>query len=487
MVGKQRALGSAARAGDKRPSGFGLLLATVVACYAIALAGPFQYDDYLTVAVDPAAATAAAWWQDLGRHVRPLLKGSFVLSRQLGELLGNVVLGHRLANLAIHLAVIALLFRLGQRLVETCAPRSAHDDLRAGALLAAAVFGLHPLATEAVSYVSARSVSLATLLACASLLAWIDGRRQASLLRLLGSLLLCAAAVATRESVAPTIALLVVAWETMRADRPAGGRPAIGALGAASPFLLLALATVAWMLAHERYAGLLRMSAWIASVRVGDASLLTALRYFAEAFLLLRRPNIDPAVDAADPSLLARATLGLAIAGLAWLAWRHRARRPAGLLGCCWVLAWLLPLYVLPVRHDAIAERHLYPAIWGAALPIAFALGQRLRGAAGTRARAGLAITLAVLALATFARNADYRSEIALWEAARAEAPDKPRVLNNLGVAYLEAGRWADARTVLVHALEQAPGDSTVHRNLHAAQARDRRILDLPAFVTWSR
>ena len=75
--------------------------------------------------------------------------------------------------------------------------------------------------------------------------------------------------------------------------------------------------------------------------------------------------------------------------------------------------------------------------------------------------------------MVTLTRNADYRTENALWEATARHSPGKTRVLNNLGAAYLQAGRWADAEVVLQEAVEPDPGHARAVENLR--QARERQ------------
>ncbi len=167
----------------RRPAGALIcLLVLVGAAYAVALPSPFHFDDYATVAVDPGAQSLAAWWGDARRHVRPLVKASFALTHGIGERLGNVPLAHRLANVLVHMVTVLALFALGRRVAATCLPDLDERAAAGAALAAAALLGLHPLATEAVSYISGRSMSLGTLAAVASLLAsrWSGMRTTAA-------------------------------------------------------------------------------------------------------------------------------------------------------------------------------------------------------------------------------------------------------------------------------------------------------------------
>ena len=455
------------------------VLVAVAACYAPAWSGPYQFDDRIGVAVDPAAASLAAWRQDAAAHVRPLLKASFALSHGLGEAIGHVPAGHRLVNLAIHLATVALMFALGRQLAHAAMPRLPARTAAIAAALGAALFGLHPLATEAVSYVSGRSMSLGTLLACASLACWARGRSGKSPAWHAAALLLAVLAALCRETVVFTLLLLVPAWELLRPDRAKQGR-ARTVLTSAAIFVAIAVATLLWMrFGHERYAALLRLSWWIGQVHARDASLLAALQYFAAATVLLRPPSIDPDVSA-SLSLAARLGAAAGVGAALAAAWAVRTRHPQWLIAAVWVLAWLAPLYAVALRHDAVSERHFYPALWGPSWALAVSLAAPMRQARPAIPALVLAALLA-LSASTVSRNLDYRSEIALWEATLRSDPHKLRVLNNLGVVYMEAGRWDEARQVLERAQAQDPQDPDVRWNLAAARLRDLAVLSLPA------
>jgi hypothetical protein len=466
-----------------------LLLVAVALCYTPALSGPYHFDDRIGIAVDPGAASFAAWWSGATAHVRPLLKASFVLSSGVGDAIGHPAAGHRIVNLAIHLTMVALLAVLGRELARVALPRLPAASARSAALLAAALFGLHPLCTEAVSYVSGRSMALGSLLACACVACWARARHDGSPRWLAASVLLAVLAATSRETVVFSLMLLVPSWELLRQRTTAHASAARSAALAATLFAAIAALTALWMLlGHPRYAALLRLSWWIAQVRADDASLLTALQYFVGAAALLRRPSIDPGVSASMAPIERLVALCLLFAAFA-AAWRLRSDQRQWLVAALWVLAWLLPLYALPLRHDAVSERHFYPALWGPlwALSVTLVAASGARAATPTR-RAVVALALVLLpslAALTATRNFDYRSEVALWEAAQRTAPYKLRVLNNLGFAYMEAGRWNDAIPVLQRATALYPHDDTVRWNLAAAQARDLRVLDWPALPPW--
>ena len=247
-------------------------------------------------------------------------------------------------------------------------------------------------------------------------------------------------------------------------------------------FAGVALAGIA-LLAHPRYALLLDTSARLVAEQPSAPSLATALRYFAESLLLLRYPHIDPGPIAITP--IARAGVLAGLIALVVLAWRARATRAHLLFGLIWTALWLVPVYALPIRHDAIAERHFYPALWGVALPLAVAIARRAPRSLAARTAVGVAALALIAVSAT--RLADYREETALWEAALRQTPTRPRVLNNLGVAYMEARRWDEAIATFEHAIAMHPDDALIRDNLLRARERGDGPRLGPAALTDSR
>lgn len=458
--------------------GLGAVLLLVAAVYSIALPGPFQFDDLATLAVDPGTQSISAWWDGAARHVRPLTKLSFVLSHSLGEALGHVPAGHRLANLAIHLLAVAILCTLGLRIAATCCPTVDTHRAAVASLAAAAMFGLHPLATEGVSYLSGRSMSLGTLLAAASLGAYIRWRTESRRAWLLAAVLAGVGAAFARETAA-IVPLLWVLWEMTQqsASSPPFSARRLRAAGPVALAACLGMGVFAfWLLVHPRYAPLLEVSRLIATGHGGEASFAVALQYLVSGLVLLRYPTIDPDVS---PAVLSSAQQLLVMGGLSAAtiaAWSMRRTRPHLMFCLVWTGLWLAPLYAVPVRYDAVAERHFYPAIWGVAFGLCLEAfpGWSARTAPWRRAQAVAAVAAGLaLSIVTLTRNADYRSEVALWEAARRSAPTKVRVLNNLGVAYMEAGRWDDAEAVLRQAVAIAPSDEFANDNLLIAEQRE--------------
>src|ERR1039458_10348971 len=143
-----------------------LLLAAALVAFGASLGSGFHFDDY-AIFSDPALTSPWGWLHVWGwRQTRPLTFLTFWLNYQTG---GQDALGYHALNLLLHLGAVLLAYECLRRLL----PERA-------ALVAAALFAVHPLQAEAVDYVWGRSIVLAALLCFAALLCWITGRPWAA-------------------------------------------------------------------------------------------------------------------------------------------------------------------------------------------------------------------------------------------------------------------------------------------------------------------
>jgi tetratricopeptide (TPR) repeat protein len=458
------------------PPALAALIALTALVYLDSLFGPFQFDDFAVVATDRAAQGWAAWRETLAQRIRPLLKATYVATHQLGGWLGHATLGHHLGGLLIHLVVVALSWRLA--LVLATSFRMAPDIAGRAALGCAAVVALHPLATEAVTYITGRSVALGTLFALAAALAQVQAggatvARARNLAWRAAALAAFAAALLSRETFILLPALLML-LEWGRGD---GQESAFSiarlrlALRRTSALWAVAAVAVVAMLGHRRYGPLLELSAVIAQGRLDSPSMLLALEYFATRLLLLSPLSIDPAIQPEHLGVAHRAVASLVAAAALLLAWRCRKSRPWWIIASVWAVLTLAPVYLVPIRHDGVAERHFYPVLWGVGFAVSCEFAVRLRRAMAVAAGCAAAL---VLSAATVMRNAEYSTEVALWEAAARDSHATPRALNNLGVAYVGERRWDEARAAFERALALDPGYAKARGNRDRALAGQR-------------
>jgi hypothetical protein len=224
-------------------------------------------------------------------------------------------------------------------------------------------------------------------------------------------------------------------------------------------------AALAFVLLNPRYRELAAFGFTLRGPAENLIAQVGGISYLAARLLGLLGPNIDPALPAPGawtPALLAQAAgLGALLAlGAAQL-----RRRPWIAFGVLWFFLQLAPTNSFIPRLDVANDRQLYLPCWGLFLALAVQLG------AWRRIRIAFA-ALAVACLAASAiRQLDYGSETALWEADARRAPWNARAHNNLGYAYQQAGRSADARRAYEAALLFEPRYVRARTNLQLLKA----------------
>ncbi len=439
----------------------GVLVIAVAFAYANAFAAAYQFDDFAVILASPATQSLAGWWHALP-GIRPLLKLSYALVAELG---GGVVAAHSL-NIAIHAINACLLWALWRRWLPSLAPQLERVDL--AALLGALLFALHPAATEAVTYVSGRSISLAAMFMLAALHADDASRMRPSQRALAWTgPALFALALAVRETalVMPAIPLLR-AWAT--------GLPLRAELRRMSRYALVLAAAAMAAIATPGYHVFFGVS-----VATRDLVAQAMGQLLAHGYLLTHPlvglTNIDPDLrvpTAWSPTLTACALLLATLVAAMVLA---RRRLPWLAFAIGWYFLQLAPANSLLPRLDLANDRHLYLALAGPALALACVIaGVAARARLRVAAHAAAVALCVTSALATLQRNADYRSETALWQATVRDSPRKARAWLNLGYAYRQDGDFARAAAAYRCALLLEPANAQALIDLDIVAPGDR-------------
>jgi tetratricopeptide (TPR) repeat protein len=392
-----------------------LLLVAVACVYASALRAPFFRDDHMLVLEDPRVQEPRSALEHFGRaywagpagpvhsaYYRPLVTLSFALDWRLG---GGRAAPFHATNVALHLVVCALVFALARRGGATAS----------AAALGAALFGLMPRLTEAVTWISGRTDLLAGGAALAALLVWDRSRGRAAARAAAAALLLLGLLA---KEVALAGALAIAAYEIARA-RERGERPQ----RAAAALAPIAIAAAAWA-ALRLAAG----SALLPDPFGWPLRLLLAFQSLGTYACMLLDP-LHPQLAIGRLGVLEpwKVVIGVASAALSIGALVRAVRPPApplrvGLVALA--AASLAPaLHLVPIPLSAVAaDRLLYLPL--AALAAALAPLAGRPGARRARVAAAGALALAaVFATATWARNLDWRDEVRLWALELERAP----------------------------------------------------------------
>ncbi|MFZ5863495.1 MAG: tetratricopeptide repeat protein [Nitrospirota bacterium] len=447
-----------------------LIGSLAILVYVESLSGPFQYDDWLTVAAKPASGAPAQHAADSADGFRPVTAASHAIDRAWTALAPNLAeygpaAGHHLTAVALH-ALAAVLVWWMARLWWA-------DDLAAAA--AGVVFAVHPFNAEAVNYISARS---SVLSACAELLAlgaYTAWRRRGGRWWHAASLVGAALALGAKESALTIPVLLWLIDATVISPRDSW-RDRAGRLwpwGA-----LVAVYAVARWFAVSDVSGGADYSAGdrVAALATGVWIIGLAARDFWWPMWLSVEHGVEPLHGVAGWVVLAGAAAACGVLLIA----RRRGR--AGADGGQWAvfsLAWwtaaAFPVLALPfITHVALyLENRFYLAAAGFTLfagRVAASGWRAVALRAGVPVSAGLALAVVLgLGALSHARTTVWQSEIALWRDATAKAPRSALAHAMLGAAYLDQNRPDLAVEPLERATRLDPRYPLAATNLGAA------------------
>ncbi|MBV6430088.1 MAG: hypothetical protein IANPNBLG_00191 [Bryobacteraceae bacterium] len=454
-----------------------LILTAAFLAFAGALAAPFYLDD-LSLLNDPAVTSPGGWLHSWSiTQTRPLTWFTFWANYQIG---GPHPAGYHLVNLLLHLACVLLIAVTLRRLIPSPA-----------AWIAAALFALHPVQTEAVVYVFARATLLMTFFCLLALREWTLHRHWRAAAWFLPALL------AKEECAAFPLFLLLLHFFTSR------DRKELAPIGLMSALSLAAGARVLYAAAVTAGSG------------AGSQSGISPLSYFLAQGIALWRylrllviPYGFTIESPLQPSLFAGLCGWLALAALALFALRRFAREGFWALSA---LVLIAPSSTIFPAADLAADRRLYLPMLALAALAALLLQSRPTWLP-------LSI-LALFSLVTLRQVSLWRDSAALWreavhfnplrirpriqlarqlpppaalkvlQEALALAPDDPAIFSELGKVYLQSGSRQDALAAFGQALALDPNDPAAVNNRgvallrlgqrHAAEADFRRALQM--------
>ena len=398
--------------------------------------------------------------------------------------------GHHLTNVLLHTANAVWVFFLGIALLEartTARPSGAgrrrtaekgskdasHEVTAAlGMGVAAVLFAVHPLRAESVSWISDRKDLLCAFFLLPALLAYVryaSGRsgRGTRLAYVLSFALVLLACLSKLIAAMVPVILLLLDWLWLERHKKGVGRARI--LLEKIPFLLVSLTLVAVTSSLSPEAKRAYAVAHLTGFETWLFAFYALLFSIAKTLLPIHLGPIYPRIGLGW--MVAGLLLFLVVtAGFALLGRRHN-RAP--------LLAWLVYLVLLVPNvaglssgMQPVADRYSYLATIGLFLLLGGAIvrawergsaSRRIALAAGSTALAG------ILATSTLAQAARWRSSISLWESVVHGAPARRDYVDaylNLGVAYSEAGRAAEARSLLERAAAVDSSNADVLYNL---------------------
>ena len=436
---------------------FCLVLALTFFVYLPGLSGPLVLDDYPQL--DPILESAGTGsWRSIGVSKsgvlgRPVAMLSFIINAAAS---GENFWWWKFTNLVIHLLCGVLVFVVSVRMFAV-RPRGLHGDQHYWALLAAALWLLHPLQVSTVLYTVQRMTQLSALFVLSGLLAYFVGRERQLAGRPHGRIWIVLAffvcfplAAFSKETglLFPAYALLLEAlFFGFKGDRPV--RLFLGACYLAGLVLPAMLGASFLVVDFDQ---LVRHGYDVRSYTIYERVITQCrvLLYYLYEMLLPHQGNLgflhdDFAVSTGLWSPPGTILSLLALLGLLYLGWLLRAANGMAAFGIFFFFAaHLLESTFFPL--ELMFEHRNYLAIYGIIL--------MLCSLAGLIAARSVLVTLAVVAIAavgsvTIAYVDLWSSHQKMFSQIALIHPDSPRLRITLASDYAEAGRFDAARAAL--------------------------------------
>ncbi len=458
-----------------------LILLVGVLSYSNTFHGPFVFDDaqniveYETIHLDSLSPAKLAQLKFGGR---PVARLSFALNYYLGEL---DPFGYHLLNLLIHLLTAVLVYLFLKLTLNLPSLQERYGkQAREIALLTALLFVVHPIQTQAVTYIVQRMASLAALFFLLALYCYAKARLAEGKLKaayFAGTALATLLALGSKEN-AITLPLFILLYDYyfrqgLKLD-PAKKKKI---------YLALGLGLLVSLLAGIYYLGF-DFASWLSKEYqrfpfTPGQRMLTQLRVviFYLSLLIVPLPsrlNLDHQFPLSysllnPPTTLLCLILVLALIGISiYLA----KKRPLISFFIIWF--WgnlLLESSVLPL--DMVFEHRLYLPSVGFFVLVTLAL-LKLFSLVAKRYRlktklVAMGLLITILGWGTYQRNMVWSSEISLWSDVAKKSPNKARAHNNLGSVYSQEGQYGLAIKALKRALEIKPKFAQAFYNMGLA------------------
>ena len=386
-----------------------------------------------------------------GRFYRPFLSLWFLINKTLFGLNPH---GFHVTSVVAHVMAAALAFFIARQLLKDAG----------SALLAAAIFGLHPLQTESASWISSVNDPLAAALCFASFLTY---RKAATLQRsalgwwALSGLLFLSALLTKEVSIVLPGIILIDFLSNSLSSNSANKPPSSSSGFTIAVISIYGVAAVLWLS--------LRSYALHGSVPASSSLPLSTCFLTAPKILLFNLYRtilplgLSPHYDfrlIETPSGEFLLTL-LALLALATLAITAARRDPRLWTAFAWLTLPVLPTLNLRLMNedDFIHDRYTYMSMLGVALLVGFAYSCiRKKWPQLQMARLVAAAIVVALAFASAVQSQYWASDVNLFSRAVSRAPENEWAQLNYGSALSDRHRYGDAAPHFVRSYELKPG-----------------------------
>ena len=463
------------------------IILTILVClaYGNTLQHSFHFDDISSILEKP-------WIRGLDKipdfifsySQRPLVILSFNINYAIS---GFKEWSYHVFNITFHLLVVFLVYRLG-KLIVSHIPQKTSSVVNASnqiPLLAAAIFAIHPLNTQAVTYISSRSSIMATMFYLMAIILFSKGLYKTkekeiktnyafvmSAVIFFGIGFLCKLIIISLPAILFAYHYYFISDQNIKIWVKQQWKLILGIGG------LLVLVFLCKKIYGD---GLLRASivdvtAWdYFRTQIG----VIPFEYFRKMIFPFNL-TIDPGFQVVQHWRFPTAIGGIIILGIFFIVWVKlsevkKQSKKYGLeaFGLIWILITLSPTSSFIPLLDMAAEHRTYLPLVGFSIAMASIL-IRLKNFIQKSMEVDklnmwnykkmlrvpvvlILLTLASFLIGTRERNKVWKDEVSLWADAKQKAPLLIRPYNNLGEAYDKLGNYDLAITEFETALRLNP------------------------------
>ena len=409
--------------------------------YLNSLNGAFVIDDVTSIPKNPL----------VDQPLKNLIAGRLVhFTFSINYLLGGLhPFIYHLTNIFIHLGVVILVYFF---LLEIVSQKIS--------LLAAAIFAVHPIHTEPVSWISGRTYLLGTLFLLASLLLYIIAYKRKKYFHYYYiSSLICFLMAQLLEIKSVAFLLIIGLYELIFGKIKKRWRWLI-------PYFALTLLFLASLVKPF----LFRVSTQNPQY-TGEISLFNPLRQIPAAigsYIELFVWPMDLTFYHEDFTVHFFLRLGITIALLCSLIYFYIKKHKILFFGFSLFILSLVPT-LMPIKIAfVVAERYVYFGSIGLCLVAAWALVEGLKKYPQVLFVV-FGILILLLSARTITRNRDWRTFESLWFATAKTSPTSSMAWNNVGYVYTERGNLEMAIEAFQRAISLNPRHAGAHHNLGIA------------------
>ncbi|NQZ05992.1 MAG: tetratricopeptide repeat protein [Algicola sp.] len=436
---------------------FALLVVTVIAVYYPSLSVPFYLDDRESILTNVSVHSPTLDLLVNGPD-RMRIIGYFTLwvNYQIG---GLEPFGYHVVNLIIHVLNSLLVYVLAYQLFCHFSPQGlSSTELkkqqtlhRLWALAITAVWALHPLNTQAVTYVVQRLASIVTLFYLLTIIFYIQVRKQTNLTKTAGYsvlIVICIVAGLHAKQNYVGVVVFLLAWELLTA--PAKVRKVLLWFIAGASLVILATAPfIPWF--------------WqTLNAFTRDYSAATRPEYFYSQMIVLwdyvlrffypfsLQLDIDQNLQKSMEPIVGLSLLAhLLVLGVAY---KLRKILPLLLVGVLlFYSGHVVESFIIPIK-DLAFEHRTYISNIGLVIALAALLRYWADSASVMRGHwlvGGLAVVLIVASITTVKRNVMWQDPLAFYANEVKLSPEHPRANASYGNELMKLQRFADAEVYI--------------------------------------